>query len=82
MGVKVNYLWIQPSCVDDRRMNHWVTVTGTARDSSGKLVAFTICDSGRCLNSNSIRTVSVKNLGTSYSNVAYTSVVIFDHAAK
>jgi len=82
LGVNAGYLWNEPSCVENGQMNHWVTITGTVRDSSGELVALTICDSGRCLESDSCRTVPVKDLEACYTNAAYTSVVISDHAVR
>ena len=82
LGVNAGYLWNEPSCVENGQMNHWVTITGTVRDSSGELAAFTICDSGRGLESDSCRTVTVQELQACYTNAAYTSVVISDQAVR
>lgn len=82
LGVNAGYLWNEPGCVENGQMNHWVTVTGTVRDSNGELAALTICDSGRRLDSDRCRTVPVKDLEMCYSNAAYTSVLISDNTVR
>lgn len=82
LGVNAGYLWDEPSCVENGQMNHWVTITGTVRDDSGELVAFTICDSGRGLDSDSCRTVPVSTLEESYLKASYTSVIISDNVVR
>ena len=82
LGVNAGYLWDDPNYVENGQLNHWVTITGTVRDDSGELVAFTICDSGRGLDSDSCRTVSVSTLEESYLKASYTSVIISDNVVR
>lgn len=82
MNLNAGYLWDRPDCVDSGQMNHAVTVTGTVRNSSGELVALTICDSGRGLMEDSCRAVPVSVLEECYAEAAGACVVISDNAVR
>ncbi len=82
MTVNAGYLWDSPDCVDNGRINHAVTVTGTIRGGDGELTALTICDSGRGLQSDSCRVVPVKAFQDSYVNAGGAQAIISDQAVR
>jgi len=45
--VNAGVLWDDPSCFDGGMANHAITVTGVARDATGAVDGFFVCDSGR-----------------------------------
>lgn len=76
INLNAGYLWDEPSCVDDGRANHAVTMTGTVRDpETGALLGITICDSG---NPNPCLFVSAKKLKLCYEQAGGTAIFTTD----
>lgn len=82
IGVNAGYLWDDPNCVGNGRANHQITVTGTIRNAEGDLEALTICDSGRCLESDSCRVVSVSEMESFYARIPGASAIISDKVVR
>ncbi|WP_148411553.1 hypothetical protein [Murimonas intestini] len=81
MQVNAGYLWDSPQAmsVDENGsalVNHWVTVTGVARDAqTGEIQGFYICDSGRGMETDSCRLVTTDILDDAYMNAQGSSIV-------
>lgn len=81
MQVNAGYLWDSPEAmsVDENGtalVNHWVTVTGVARDAqTGEVEGFYICDSGRGMEADSCRLVTTDILDNAYLNAQGSSIV-------
>lgn len=82
IGVNAGYLWDNPNHVGNGRANHQITVTGTVRDASGELTALTVCDSGRHLDTDSCRVVSVSEMESFYTRIPGASAIISDKAVR
>lgn len=84
VGLSAGSLWDDPASIkiQDGKLvaDHWVTVTGVARDAStGEIAGFYICDSGRSMESDADRFVSIdKFIDCCGPNVIGTDAVITD----
>ena len=77
IGVNAGVLWDEPSAVDAGNANHQILVTGACRDlNTGSVVGLFVCDSGRHLESDACRFVSVEILEEAYVNVPFASAVV------
>lgn len=77
IGVNAGILWDEPSAVDAGNANHQVLVTGVCRDlNTGSVVGLFVCDSGRHLESDACRFVSVEILEEAYVNAPFASAVV------
>lgn len=77
IGVNAGILWDEPSAVDAGNANHQILVTGACRDlNTGSVVGLFVCDSGRHLESDACRFVSVEILEEAYVNAPYASAVV------
>lgn len=88
LALNAGYLWDDPSCVTNPygtiSSNHCVTVTGVARDvNNGEVTGFYICDSGRGLDSDACRYLSVDELSKAYNgNIMNASVIFTDQSIR
>lgn len=82
MGVNAGYLWDEPAYVDGGDVNHQITVTGAIRDTEGEVVGLTICDSGRGLEEDSCRVLSISELQDCYATAGGASVIISDEVVR
>ena len=82
IGINAGYAWNDISCIGDGLANHQVTVTGTVRDVDGSLLGLTICDSGRGLESDSCRFLSVEELEYCYANIPNSTAIITDNVVR
>lgn len=88
MGLNAGILWDEPSAVGGSYgitpSNHCVTITGVARDASnGEVVGFYICDSGRCMDTDASRYLTVDELSKAYNaNIINANVVITDQPIR
>lgn len=77
IGVNAGILWDDPSAVDAGNANHQILVTGACRDlNTGSVVGLFVCDSGRHLESDACRFVSVEILEEAYVNTPFASAVV------
>lgn len=77
IGVNAGILWDNPSVVDAGNANHQILVTGACRDlKTGSVVGLFVCDSGRHLESDACRFVSVEILEEAYVNAPLASAVV------
>lgn len=82
IGVNGGYLWDDANYIGTGAANHQVTVTGSVRDVNGQVVGLVICDSGRGLQSDSCRILSLEKLAECYSTVPDASAVITDNPVR
>lgn len=82
IGVNAGYLWNEASFLGDGSANHQITVTGAVRDDDGSVVGLVICDSGRGLESDSCRVVSMEELAWCYETVPGSTAIISDNAVR
>lgn len=82
IGINCGYAWNDVSYIGDGTANHQITVTGTVRDGNGELLGLTICDSGRGLESDACRFLSVEDLEYCYTNISNSTAIITDNPVR
>lgn len=82
IGVNAGYLWNDASAIYNGHANHQITVTGAVRDNDGSVVGLVICDSGRGLESDACRVVSMEELTMCYETVPGATAIISDGSVR
>ena len=82
IGINAGYLWNESSSIGDGSANHQITVTGAVRDDDGSVVGLVICDSGRGLESDASRVVSMEELAMCYETVPGATAIISDDVVR
>ncbi len=82
IGVNAGYLWNDASVVGDGSVNHQITVTGAVRDNDGTVVGLVICDSGRGLESDACRVVTMEELAMCYETVPGSTAIMSDNPVR
>lgn len=82
ISVNAGILWDDPSVYGTGESNHAITVTGyETDDTTGEIIGFYVCDSGRCEESDSTRFIPIDEMKEAY-DVPGHSAVITDSPIK
>ncbi len=82
IGINAGYLWNDANFIGDGSANHQITVTGAVRDNDGSVLGLVICDSGRGLESDASRVVTMEELHMCYTTVFGATAIMSDNAVR